>query len=138
MSVAALAPEDVEAVVGLWERCALVRPWNDARTEFIRALAGPASTVLGRREGAEVVSTALVGEDGRRGWIYYVAVTPARRGEGLGREVIGAAESWLRGRGLAKSMLMVRADNAAVLDFYRGLGYEVESTALLSHWLEGG
>lgn len=137
MSVGPLAAEDLDEAVALWERCGLTRPWNDARQEYARAVVGPASTVLGRRDGDGLVATALVGEDGRRGWLYYLAVAPERRGEGWGSEMVRAGEAWLAQRGIAKAMLMVRADNSAVISFYEHLGYEVESTTLLSRWLVG-
>jgi len=60
-----------------------------------------------------------------------LAVDPARRGEGLGRAMMAAAERWLAGRGVWKMQLLVRADNAAVVDFYEHLGFRDMSTVCL-------
>ena len=70
---------DLETVVALWEVCGLTRPWNDPRADFRLACAGETSTVLAGRAGAEIIATVMVGFDGHRGWIYYLAVDPAAR-----------------------------------------------------------
>ncbi len=80
----------------------------------------------------------MVGHDGHRGWVYYLAVSPTARGAGLGRELMAACEQWAVARGVPKLMLMVRASNDAVLGFYDSLGYAAEDTVVLSRWLNGG
>lgn len=126
-----------EAAVALWEECGLTRPWNDPRADLARALSGPSSTVLAARSaGGDLLGTAMVGHDGHRGWVYYLAVSPSARGTGLGRSLMAAAEAWVAERGVPKLMLMVRSGNTAVLGFYDALGYAVEETAVLSRWLD--
>ncbi|MCA5892606.1 GNAT family acetyltransferase [Isoptericola sp. NEAU-Y5] len=118
-----IADADVEQVVSLWETCGLTRPWNDPRLDVADARANPTSTVLVGVLGDEVLATAMVGYDGHRGWLYYLAVSPGAQRSGLGRATTGAAESWLRDRGVRKLRLMVRRGNEQVLGFYEGLGY---------------
>jgi RimJ/RimL family protein N-acetyltransferase len=65
----------------------------------------------------------MVGEDGHRGWIYYVATTPERQRTGLGRQIMAAAEAWLANRGVWKVQLLIRDDNENVKRFYERLGY---------------
>ncbi len=77
----------------------------------------------------------MVGHDGHRGWVYYVAVDPEIQGEGIGRLVMEAAEAWLRERGIRKIQLMVRDSNAVAQGFYRAIGYESSSVAVLAKWL---
>jgi ribosomal protein S18 acetylase RimI-like enzyme len=126
-----------EAAEALWEECGLTRPWNDPRADLARALGGPSSTVLADvSPGGDLRGTAMVGHDGHRGWVYYLAVAPSERGTGLGRELMAAAEAWVAERGIPKLMLMVRSSNTAVLGFYDALGYAVEETAVLSRWLD--
>ena len=55
----------------------LTRPWNDPNADIALALATPSSTVLAGRIDGRLVATAMVGSDGHRGWVYYLAV--ARR-----------------------------------------------------------
>jgi ribosomal protein S18 acetylase RimI-like enzyme len=131
----ALKTDDRATTVALWDTCDLTRPWNDPVADFDRAVAGATSAVLGLFDGGALVATAMVGEDGHRGWMYYVAVDPSRRSTGLGRRIVEDAEAWLRGRGAVKVNLMVRDDNAAAVDFYEHLGYEDQHTTVLARWL---
>jgi ribosomal protein S18 acetylase RimI-like enzyme len=130
-----LTVADRSAVVGLWDASGLTRPWNDPVADFDRALAGPTSAVLGLFDPDVLVATAMVGEDGHRGWMYYLAVDPTLRRGGLGRRMVEEAEAWLRGRGVVKVNLMVRHDNAAAVAFYERLAYEDQQTTVLARWL---
>lgn len=134
--IAPLGPDDVADAVALWTEAGLTRPWNDAAGDFLRAVAGPASAVLGVRDGGELVGSAMVGHDGHRGWVYYLAVAASARGRGLGKELMGAAEAWLVERGLPKIQFMVRSDNTAVLDFYDHLGYAKQDCLVLGRRLD--
>jgi ribosomal protein S18 acetylase RimI-like enzyme len=126
-----------EEAVALWEECGLTRPWNDPHADLDRALSGPSSTVLAALEDGVLIGTAMVGHDGHRGWVYYLAVAPAARRSGVGRALMAAAEDWVGAQGIPKLMLMVRSSNAAVLGFYEQLGYVVEDTAVLGRRLDG-
>ncbi len=122
--------------VRLWRDCGLVRPWNDPDADLARALDGPSSTVLGAVADEQLLGTVMVGHDGHRGWVYYLAVQPDHRGNGLGRELMSAAESWLREQGVPKLQLMVRADNSAVIEFYKRLGYVDQQVAVLGRFFD--
>jgi ribosomal protein S18 acetylase RimI-like enzyme len=126
--------DDKAAVVALWHACGLTRPWNDPEADFALAQGGGASTVLVAREEG-IVGSVMVGFDGHRGWVYYLAVSPEQRRTGLGRALMAAAEDWLRARGAPKLQLMVREDNAAALDFYEALGLERQKVAVLGRFL---
>ena len=136
-TVAPLADDDIDAVVALWERCGLTRPWNDPRGDVARARRGPNSTILVGRYADTLVAAVMVGHDGHRGWFYYLAVDPDRQGEGLGRAITAAAEAWLRDRGMDKAMLMVRPGNEKVRAFYETLGYGEQERVLFAKWLDG-
>lgn len=137
MHVTDMAPTHVDAVVALWEACGLTRPWNDPRDDIGRALAGPSSTVLVALDEGDLVGTAMVGHDGHRGWVYYVATQPGRRHEGLGRSLMDAAEAWLTARGIPKLQFMVRTSNEPVLAFYEHLGYAPQECVVLGRWIDG-
>jgi ribosomal protein S18 acetylase RimI-like enzyme len=116
---------DADAVIALWRDCGLTRPWNDPAQDIAFARKGPASTILVGEEEGRLVASAMVGHDGHRGMLYYVAVAPDCRGKGLGKATVRAAEAWLAARGVWKVNLLVRAENEAVRGFYEKLGYEV-------------
>lgn len=137
MTIGALRPDETDAAVSLWEACGLTRPWNDARADIALALGKPGSTVLAGRIDGALVATAMVGHDGHRGWVYYLAVDPAQRGGGRGAAMMRAAEAWTAAAGIPKLCLMVRGDNTGVLAFYRALGYDVGDVACLSRWVDG-
>jgi ribosomal protein S18 acetylase RimI-like enzyme len=137
MVVEELAPDDQEAAADLWQAVDLTRPWNDAAADFARALGGPTSTVLGIRRGARLAGTVMVGHDGHRGWVYYLAVDPAQQRQGLGTHLMAAAEDWLRAHGAVKLQLMVRHSNQATSAFYERLGYDDAEVSVLARWLAG-
>lgn len=137
LAVAPIADADVADVVALWQACGLTRPWNDPAADIAMARKGANATVLvGRNDGA-IVATVLVGHDGHRGWVYYLAVDPDRRHRGYGRRMMEAAEAWLRQRGIEKLQLLVRADNGQVKDFYQSLGYSEQQRVIFAKWLDG-
>src|SRR5687768_13569030 len=97
-----LTASDRVGAAGLWEEAGLTRPWNDPGGDFDRAISGTTSAVLGALDHGGLVATVMVGHDGHRGWVYYLAVKRRRRGGRLGRRMIQEAEAWLRERGVRK------------------------------------
>lgn len=77
-------------------------------------------------EGAQVIGTVLAGYDGHRGWIYSLAVAPARRGQGTGSALLRHAEQALAALGCPKINLQVMPANDSVVKFYEKFGYVVE------------
>jgi ribosomal protein S18 acetylase RimI-like enzyme len=118
-----ITDDDVDQVVRLWAASGVARPWNDPAKDIEFARRGPHSTILVAVEEGRVMATAMVGEDGHRGWVYYVAVSPESQGIGLGRQIMDAAEAWLKKRGVWKMQVLIRADNETVKHFYERLGY---------------
>ncbi|MEH2499962.1 GNAT superfamily N-acetyltransferase [Bradyrhizobium sp. AZCC 1678] len=137
LAIADIADADVATVIALWQACGLTRPWNDPAADIALARREPNSTILIGRDGDAIVATAMVGYDGHRGWVYYVASDPQRRAKGYGRAIMNAAEDWLRAAGILKLQLMVRKDNAQVHAFYQSLGYYNQQTVTFAKWLDG-
>lgn len=131
-----ISDDDVEGVAALWEKCGLTRPWNDPRADIAFARKTENATLLVGSLDGLIVACAMAGHDGHRGTVYYVSVDPAMQGNGLGRDIMAAAEDWLRARGVWKLNLMVRADNAPVIEFYSALGYEREERVNLAKWID--
>jgi hypothetical protein len=80
----------------------------------------------------------MVGTDGHRGWVYYLAVDPDQRGRRHGEAMMRAAEAWVQARGMPKLQLMVRSGNSAVVGFYKAIGYDVEEVTVMSTWFGDG
>ena len=84
LAIAPITDADVPAVIALWQRCGLTRPWNDPASDIAFSRKGSNSTILiGRHENA-IVATTMVGHDGHRGWVNYVAVDPDAQGKDFG------------------------------------------------------
>ena len=138
VTIEAARATDEAGVVALWRACGLTVPYNDPATDFRFARAGAASDVLvARAADGAVAGTVMVGHDGHRGWLYYLAAAPSRQGEGIGRLMVEAAEHWLRMRGIVKVQLLVRETNTKVVGFYQHLGFEVAPRTVMSKWLDG-
>ena len=137
LAIAEIADADIADVIALWQRCDLTRPWNDPTADIALARNGANAGVLVGRDGGGIVASVLVGHDGHRGWVYYVAVDPDRRQKGHGRAIMDAAEDWLRQAGIAKLQLLVRSDNARVQAFYESIGYDEQERIVYAKWLDG-
>ena len=129
--------DDIDAIVGLWTRCGLTRPWNDPRADIALARRGDNAALLAGRDQGEIVAAVMVGHDGHRGWFYYLAVDPVAQRRGFGRAMVEAAEQWLSRHGIDKAMLMIRPDNERVRAFYEALGYFDQPRTVLARWLDG-
>ena len=137
LTITAIEDGDIADVIALWQRCGSTREWNDPAGDIALARKETNATVLvGRNDGA-VVASVLVGHDGHRGWVYYVTVDPDHRYKAYGREIMTAAENWLRARGIQKLQLMVRGDNLQVRAFYESLGYYDQERVTFAKWLDG-
>ncbi len=123
--------DDESATVVLWEAAGPTRPRNDPRADFRQALAGPASSVLGVRDGGAKGGTAVVGEYGHRGGLSYVGVEPGRQGRGVGRRLVDAVEEWLRARGVQRALLVVRREHVAARGLYPSMGVTDEDVVVL-------
>ncbi len=155
MRIRPYQPGDLAGLVALWEACGLTRPWNDPATDIAFCVASPTAALLvgwdepardAQAAGAAAtgatrtapdkpIASVMVGHDGHRGWVYYVAVDPTQQGKGLGAQLMAEAEAWLKARGAPKLHLMVRSTNAQAIGFYERLGYQTEPVATMSKWL---
>jgi ribosomal protein S18 acetylase RimI-like enzyme len=71
----------------------------------------------------KVIATCMVGYEGHRGWINYLAVSPGYRRRGIATKMMEEAESKLRVTGCPKINLQVRESNDEVIRFYESIGY---------------
>jgi len=131
-----IADGEEGGVIALWQACGLTRPWNDPARDLAFARGKATSEVLVGVVEKRIVASAMVGHDGHRGTMYYVSVDPPLRGQGLGRQMVAAAEAWLKARSVWKVNLLVRQSNEAVLGFYAGIGYEAGTSVQIEKWID--
>lgn len=82
-----------------------------------------------------VVGSTMAAWDGRRGWLYHVAVAGPYRRSGLATRLVGLAEDALRATGSPRSLVIVEAGNADAFAFWQALGYEIRDTRHLGKGL---
>jgi hypothetical protein len=75
--------DDTLPVITLWQACHLVRTWNDPVEDMHFCLQPTASELLLAFEGDEIVGSIMMGNDGHRGWVYYLGVASAWRRSAL-------------------------------------------------------
>ncbi|GAB2827067.1 GNAT family acetyltransferase [Comamonas piscis] len=132
MEIRVFALQDSEAVVQLWHDCGLYRAWNDPHKDIARKLSvSPALFWVGVDARGEVMASIMVGYDGHRGWINYLAVHPSQQRKGYAGQLMQRAEAELTALGCPKLNLQVRVGNEAVIAFYESQGYSNDQTVSL-------
>jgi ribosomal protein S18 acetylase RimI-like enzyme len=131
MDIRAFQEGDEAAVVALWRRCGLTRPWNDPRKDIARKLEVQPELFLVGLLGGELVASVMAGYEGHRGWVNYLAVAPEQRKKGFGRRLMEEVEKRLVGRGCPKLNMQVRSANTEAIAFYRRLGYVPDEAVAL-------
>ncbi len=118
-------PEDLEDLSGFWRTIDGIGLGKgddpESLLRFIRR--NPTTCFLIRDEG-QVVGSVLGGFDGRRGYVYHLAVCPEKRRQGLGRMLMDTVCRELEKQGAHKIHLFVLNDNLDVVGFYRRLGWK--------------
>lgn len=128
--------QDTAQVIALWQRCGLVHPQNDPRKDILRKTkVRPDLFLVGSCDG-QIVASVMVGYEGHRGWINYLAVSPDHQKKGYGRLIMEEAERLLSAEGCPKINLQVRTSNSAVLAFYKAIGYGRDDVVSLGKRLE--
>jgi ribosomal protein S18 acetylase RimI-like enzyme len=126
VEIRSFVESDRDALVDLWRRCNLIRPWNDPDLDIDRKLSlGDGLLLVGHR-GRTLVAAVMAGYDGHRGWLNYLAVDADSREVGLGRLLVHEAERRLQELGCPKINLQIRRTNADAIGFYESIGYAAD------------
>ena len=124
-----LARADLPAVRALWAQCEGLGDGPGDSTEalerFLARNPGMSPVAL---DGDALVGVALCGHDGRRGFLYRVAVAPSHRRRGVARALAVRAFDALRAAGIARGMLFILADNAEAQAFWQSVGAKRRET----------
>ncbi len=117
--------DDCDKAVALWEKTdGLEISEGDSREEISEYLKrNPGLSRVAELDGA-IVGAALCGHDGRRGWIYHLAVTGEYRGLGVGKQLVDDCVAGLRKIGLKRAIILVAGDNPAGHQFWLQNGWE--------------
>src|SRR5437764_14448659 len=103
---------DYEAALELWQRVeGLEIAEGDDRESVGHFLARNPRLSKVATDGTVMVGIALCGHDGRRGYIYHLAVDPAYQARGVGKRLMDECLNGLRGIGLKRALNLVANDN---------------------------
>jgi len=136
MQIRRYSSSDQSSIITLWERCGLIRPWNDPKKDINRKLkAQPELFFVGVLDGV-LIASAMAGYEGHRGWINYLAVSPDHRQKGYGRIIMQEVERQLKIIGCPKINLQIRESNTRAINFYKKLGYDIDEVLMMGKRLE--
>ena len=99
--------EDKDDIVKLWKDCDLVVPWNDPIRDINTKIQFQPDLFLVGELNNKVIASVMIGYEGHRGWINYLAVSPLFQNNGLGKLLMNKAEDMLQEMGCLKINLQV-------------------------------
>ena len=116
---------DYDAALELWQRVeGLEIAEGDDRESVAFFLARNSGLSRVATDGTAIVGVALCGHDGRRGYIYHLAIDPAYQARGLGKRLMDECLDGLRRTGLKRALILVADDNPRGRKFWRRYGWE--------------
>ncbi len=134
-SIRQFVASDQNDLVELWSVCGLLRSWNDPLEDIRLCVTTPSSELVVVELEDQLIGSAMLGHDGHRGWVYYLAVHPNWQRNGIGRSLMSYAEGWMDQRQVPKIQAMIRADNLPVRGFYKRLGYQDDDVQVVEKFL---
>ena len=120
-----------DEVVELWKKCNLIIPQNDPVEDIMKKVDFQPDLFLVGLIDDRVIGSIMVGYEGHRGWINYLAVLPELQRQGYGRKLVQKAIDELKRIGCLKVNLQVRRTNTPVIEFYKRLGFKEDDVASL-------
>jgi ribosomal protein S18 acetylase RimI-like enzyme len=124
--------EDYDAALALWKRCeGMGLSSADERGAISRFLKQNPTTCFVALAGNALVATILGGNDGRRGYLYHLAVDPSMRKQGIGKMLVERFLEAMKEIGIQKCHLMVFSSNKNGQDFWEHEGWQYRSDIVL-------
>lgn len=119
--------DDYNEVYALWMSCAGMGLNNldDSRDGIDKFLKRNPDTCFVAENENRIVGVIIVGNDGRRGYIYHTAVNPQYRKHGIARQLVDAALLALKQCGINKVALVVFDRNKDGNAFWEKIGFTV-------------
>ncbi len=128
ISIDQFTMDDYAVVHVLWQRADLwMRPSDGPAEVQLRLERDPDLFLVARDRGGTVVGTVMGGWDGRRAYVYHLAVMPERQRQGIAGRLMDELERRFRDRGALKAKLQIEVENDASRAFFRQRGYRLES-----------
>ncbi len=125
-SIRQLETSDYDALYAFWQQTPNIGLSSADSRQAISAFLerNPGLSYAAVRKG-EIVGSILAGHDGRRGYLYHLAVMPEHRRNNIARRLVEAALSGIREAGIQKCHLMIFRENEVGKEIWRRLGWEL-------------
>ena len=125
MTIRLMSINDYDAIYKFWSATPGVgiNPTEDSREGIIKYLNRNPESCFVAEENNEIIGTILSGHDGRRGFIYHLAVKSPFRKQGIASELTEKVLDFLKKEGLTKVALLVMYDNDLGNDFWEKHGF---------------
>jgi ribosomal protein S18 acetylase RimI-like enzyme len=121
---------DYQAVADLWRRAGLwIRP-SDAAEQVALKLARDPDLFLVACADGRTVGVTMGGWDGRRAYVYHLAVDPRWQRRGVGDRLMDELERRFRAKGALKAKLQIMVGNDPSAAFFAARGYALETDCL--------
>ena len=127
MNIRLMSIDDYEKVYELWMSCVGMGLNNldDSKEGIDKFLQRNPDTCLVAEADSRIVGVIIVGNDGRRGYIYHTAVNPQYRKQGIAKSLVETAMAALQNNGINKVALVVFDRNEIGTDFWEKMGFTV-------------
>ncbi len=127
MIIRKMVIDDYEEIYNLWTSCPGMGLNNldDSKNEIEKFLNRNPDTCFAALIDGKIVGTILVGNDGRRGYIYHTAVNPKYQRQGIAAKLVEAAVNALKEQGINKVALVVFDRNETGNAFWDSMGFSV-------------
>lgn len=124
-------PKYQEAIIDLWKKCNLIVPQNDPIEDIQKKLDFQPDSFLSALLDGQLIGSVMVGYEGHRGWLNYLAVLPEYQKRGYERRLAEKAVEELRKLGCSKVNVQVRKSNPSTIGFYKHLGFKDDNVVSL-------
>jgi len=135
MAIREFRLEDYSAVISLWQDAGLELNRSDSFEGLKRKLERDADLFLVAEDDGQILAAIMAGFDGRRGWVYHMAVHPFGQGRGWGKKLLEELENRFRAKGCEKVNLLVEPSYLQVVAFFERLGYRRDDLIFMEKWL---
>jgi ribosomal protein S18 acetylase RimI-like enzyme len=123
--------EDYEIVRGLWQTAGLTLRQGDEIDDVKLKLQRDPDLFLVAEEDERILGSVIGGWDGRRGWIYHLAVNPEHQRKGIGVGLVREVEKRLIAKGAKKVNAQVYRWNERSSEFFKAIGYDAQPDLIM-------
>ena len=128
MNIRKMVIDDYDEVYALWTSCTGMglNDLDDSREGINRFLKRNPDTCFVAECDNQIVGAIIVGNDGRRGYIYHTAVASQYRKQGIARQLVETAMQELKQCGINKVALVVFNKTKMEMLFGKSLDLQFE------------